>query len=335
MGQLAILSLLLLLACPQSSPNPVPVQVVRIQISGLEGELSSMVGAAEQAARQALIGQGVSVREGTAGPAAGLGDFSLRVRVGVQRAQGEPVPLPLGPPPEIRVLCTVTLRHEGPRTGPTSANGTRGPALDRLEHVGMTQKALALQENSRELASLILRLIGDSVTTVAGEFLLLGLDSPALIARAAATDASPAHRRTAMQILGQRRESRAVPVLTSLIRTRPRAAPGQTHPHASGQSLDAAATEATLRDVALGVLVAIGDRSAVRPLLDSVAFADERELGKLLEAVASLGGPEAEQYLTFVQASHPSAALRKEAATALGHLRAAANASAGAAAAPK
>ena len=63
--------------------------------------------------------------------------------------------------------------------------------------------------------------------------------------------------------------------------------------------------------------------------LDSVAFLDGSEMGKLLEAVATLGGDEAKSYLRFVSTSHPEASLRDEAKAALQRLEKRSGTSAG------
>ena len=166
------------------------------------------------------------------------------------------------------------------------------------------------------------------------------------MARVAKSDGDPALRGTAIQILGRRKERLAIPVLTALIketgtRRRERLLT-KRGPAGTGTGTDAGDPDeqkaqaqaqaqaqrqlqddqilSVLRDTAIGALIEIGDRSAVRPLLDSVAFLDRVEMGKIVEAVATLGGDEARNYLRFVSSSHPDAAMRKDAAAALARL---------------
>jgi HEAT repeat protein len=78
--------------------------------------------------------------------------------------------------------------------------------------------------------------------------------------------------------------------------------------------------EAEIRDKAIGALIELGDRRAVKALASSAAFSDTFELGKILEAVAALGGDEARSYLGFVASGHQDPRIREEAKVALGHL---------------
>jgi len=70
------------------------------------------------------------------------------------------------------------------------------------------------------------------------------------------------------------------------------------------------------RDAALGALIAIGDRRAVSALTRSRSLRDRREMRKIIEAVSILGGQEADDYLSFVAASHDDDDIRAAAAAA-------------------
>jgi hypothetical protein len=83
------------------------------------------------------------------------------------------------------------------------------------------------------------------------------------------------------------------------------------------------------RDAALGALLALGDRRAVTALTRSRSFHDRRELRKIIEAVAILGGQEADDYLSFVAGSHEDEEIRAEAAAARARLQRRADAAAG------
>lgn len=70
------------------------------------------------------------------------------------------------------------------------------------------------------------------------------------------------------------------------------------------------------RDAALGALIALGDRRAVSVLTRSRSLRDRREMRKIIEAVSILGGQEADDYLSFVAASHDDDDIRAAAAAA-------------------
>jgi hypothetical protein len=72
-----------------------------------------------------------------------------------------------------------------------------------------------------------------------------------------------------------------------------------------------------VRDAALGALVTLRDRRAVPALTKTRSMRDMREMGKIIEALAVLGGQEALDYLAFVADAHESEEIRKLAAQAL------------------
>jgi hypothetical protein len=76
-----------------------------------------------------------------------------------------------------------------------------------------------------------------------------------------------------------------------------------------------------MRDAALGAVVAMGDRSAIKALADSRQMRDSYEMGKVVDAVASLGGQEAKDYLSFVAETHDDPDIRKMANAALLRLK--------------
>ena len=132
------------------------------------------------------------------------------------------------------------------------------------------------------------------------QLVLLGEPSAKLVAQLADRGADGELRALSAELLGERRDAAALPALVAVLKD-----------GTAGMEL---------RDAVMGALVRIGDRKAVRPIIDAVAFADRFEMGKLLEAVAALGGDEARSYLTFVKKSHPEPTLREEAGVALQHL---------------
>jgi hypothetical protein len=72
----------------------------------------------------------------------------------------------------------------------------------------------------------------------------------------------------------------------------------------------------TVRDAALGALIAMRERRAVRELTQSRSLRDRREMRKIIEAISILGGQEADEYLSFVAATHDDDEIRAEAAAA-------------------
>jgi hypothetical protein len=75
------------------------------------------------------------------------------------------------------------------------------------------------------------------------------------------------------------------------------------------------------RDAALGALVELRDRRAVRELTKAKSMRDRREMRKVIDALATLGGQEAEDYLSFVADAHEDEEIREQAKAALDHLR--------------
>jgi hypothetical protein len=76
----------------------------------------------------------------------------------------------------------------------------------------------------------------------------------------------------------------------------------------------------SLRDAALGALIALRERRAVKELTRNRSMRDRHEMRKVLEAIAILGGDEAQDYLGFVAESHDDAEIRKLAAEAKGRM---------------
>jgi hypothetical protein len=75
-----------------------------------------------------------------------------------------------------------------------------------------------------------------------------------------------------------------------------------------------------VRDAALGTLVALHERGAVKVLAQSRQMRDAREMRKILDAIATLGGREAQEYLSFVAETHDDEEIRDMAKAALDRL---------------
>lgn len=76
----------------------------------------------------------------------------------------------------------------------------------------------------------------------------------------------------------------------------------------------------TVRDAALGSLIALRERRAVTELTRHRSLRDRHEMLKILEAISILGGEEAEDYLSFVAQSHDDEEIRKLATDAKSRL---------------
>ena len=72
-----------------------------------------------------------------------------------------------------------------------------------------------------------------------------------------------------------------------------------------------------VRDAAMGALVALRERRAVKVLTESRSMRDKREMQKILSAIAVLGGSEARDYLSFVAQNHDDDEVRAMAKQAL------------------
>jgi hypothetical protein len=76
-----------------------------------------------------------------------------------------------------------------------------------------------------------------------------------------------------------------------------------------------------IRDAALGAMVELRDRRAVPALTKSKAMSDRREMRKIIDALATLGGQEAADYLSFVADAHEEDEVRRLAKAALERLQ--------------
>jgi len=101
-----------------------------------------------------------------------------------------------------------------------------------------------------------------------------------------------------MRLAAERKEAAAVPSLVKRLKS----------------------DDHAVRDRAIGALAAIGDTRAVRPLTEVAKFNDLGDLPKVLDALATIGGPEARSYLEFVASGHDSSEMRDLAKEALVHL---------------
>jgi hypothetical protein len=80
--------------------------------------------------------------------------------------------------------------------------------------------------------------------------------------------------------------------------------------------------EESVRDAALGALVELRERRAVSEIARQRSMRDKREMRKIIDAIATLGGDEAADYLSFVADTHDDEEIRQMAKRALERLKA-------------
>jgi len=142
------------------------------------------------------------------------------------------------------------------------------------------------------LTALVERIARDLVEGVAARRRLQE-GSPAALHAAIVADAGEL-REEAIRIVGERQIRQEVPTLLKLLSD----------------------DDETVRDAALGALIAMKERSAVRELTQSRSLRDRREMRKIIEAISILGGQEADEYLSFIAATHDDDEIRADAAAA-------------------
>jgi hypothetical protein len=79
--------------------------------------------------------------------------------------------------------------------------------------------------------------------------------------------------------------------------------------------------EEAVRDAALGALVELRERRAVTEIAKQRSMRDQREMRKILDAIATLGGDEAVEYLSFVADAHEDEEIKSMAKQALERLK--------------
>jgi hypothetical protein len=80
--------------------------------------------------------------------------------------------------------------------------------------------------------------------------------------------------------------------------------------------------EEGVRDAALGALIELRERRTVGVIARQRSMRDRREMRKIIDAIATLGGDEAAEYLAFVADAHDDAEIKQMAKRALERLSA-------------
>jgi hypothetical protein len=272
-------------SCKQAAaPGVVLVGSLTVGEAGLAGkpEISEPAEQLRREMQHALEATGrFIVREG--GP--------LSVRLEIDRAQRTLAPAPMvapGQPSTEREMAEVAITLEATSTGPQGdidrllAEGeARRPtgaddSLDPAARHAAFDAALdaALQEAVIALKDQIeARRKGDAE-------LIADLSSP-----------SARVRDYAIRVLADRRRPAAVPQLIARLQ--------DENPEVARR--------------AAGALIAIGDRRAVRPLIEMTHKRRPDDVGPILYAIGSLGGPEAEAFLFTLESGSPDEEIRRAA----------------------
>jgi hypothetical protein len=146
-------------------------------------------------------------------------------------------------------------------------------------------------------AKLASRMLGDlAAGYVARQRIWRGGDKE--VSAALAADAGEA-RAEAIRVVAERRMTGEVPALLKLL----------------------SSDEENVRDAALGALVEMRERRAVTEIAKQRSMRDQREMRKILDAIATLGGDEAVEYLSFVADAHEDEEIKAMAKQALERLK--------------
>jgi hypothetical protein len=165
-----------------------------------------------------------------------------------------------------------------------------------LEGQGAKPYAVPARQGPPSLDALVLRLASDLVDGFAARR-RLAEGPPAAVHAALVADGGEL-REEAIRAVGERHLHEEAPTLLALLDD----------------------PDEPTRDAALGALIALGDRRAVSALTRSRSLHDRHEMRKIIEAISILGGQEAEDYLSFVAATHDDDEIRAAAAAARARL---------------
>jgi hypothetical protein len=244
----------------------------------------------EKDVRQALMASGMfAATGGDAGAGA-----AARARVAVAAETVE-----LGAKGEARAQVRVRVDSR-PADAPGAVSfdvGGQGVEPYVVEAGKVRGGATAAQSPRPSLTALATRIARDLIEGVAARHRLED-GAPAAVHAALVADGGEL-REEAIRIAGERQLRDEAPTLLKLL----------------GDDDEA------VRDAALGALIAMRDRRAVRELTQSRSLRDRREMRKIIEAISILGGQEADEYLSFVAATHDDDEIRAEAAAARARLQ--------------
>jgi HEAT repeat protein len=219
------------------------------------------------------------------------GDGPVTIRMEIDRAQRVFAPVPMvaeGQSPPEREMAEVAINLEMLSSGPQGE-------MDRLLAEGEARRPTGADDTldpaARHAAfdSALDAAMSEAVVALKDQIEARRKTDDQLIADLSAGDARV--RDYAIRVLAERRSPAAVPQLIARL---------------SDPNPDVARRAA-------GALIAVGDRRAVRPLIDITRKRRPEDVGPILYAIGSLGGPEAEAYLFTLESGSPDEEIRRAA----------------------
>ncbi|TMA32534.1 MAG: HEAT repeat domain-containing protein [Deltaproteobacteria bacterium] len=280
-----IVLLALLLACKPSPPKgALAVGQIAVSEAGLAGKPE--IGESAEQLRKELQ----AALEGT-GRFTIRGDGPVSIEMEIDRAQRIFAPVPVigqGQSPPEREMAEVSLDLEMLSAGPAGE-------LDRLLAEGEARRPTnaddTLDPAARHAAfdAALDAAMREAVVALKDQIDARHKTDDQLLADLSAQD--PRVRDYAIRVLADRRSPAAVPQLISRL--------SDTNPDVARR--------------AAGALIAIGDRRAVSPLIEMTRKRRPEDVGPILYAIASLGGPEAEAYLFTLESGSPDEEIRRAA----------------------
>jgi hypothetical protein len=269
---------------PPARPGTVLVGSLAVNEAGLAGkpEIAQSAPQLRRELQQALEGTGrFAVRE--AGP--------VQVRLEVDRAQRTVAPAPMAAPGQLapdREMAEVAITLE------MTSLGAQGD-VDRLIAEGEARRPTGADDSldpaARHAAfdAAMDAALREAVLALRDQVDARRKSEKELLADLAAPDARV--RDYAIRVLADRRSPAAVPQL--IVRLQ------DDNPEVARR--------------AAGALIAIGDRRAVRPLIEMTRKRRPEDVGPILYAIGSLGGGEAEAFLFTLESGSPDEEVRRAA----------------------
>jgi len=280
-----IVLLAVLVACKPSPPKgALAVGQIAVSEAGLAGKPE--IGESAEQLRKELQ----AALEGT-GRFTIRGDGPVSIEMEIDRAQRIFAPVPVveqGQSPPEREMAEVALHIEMTEA---RAQGDVDRLLAEAEARRPTNADDTLDPAARHAAfdAALDAAMREAVVALKDQIDARHKTDDQLLADLSAQD--PRVRDYAIRVLADRRSPAAVPQLISRL--------SDTNPDVARR--------------AAGALIAIGDRRAVSPLIEMTRKRRPEDVGPILYAIASLGGPEAEAYLFTLESGSPDEEIRRAA----------------------
>lgn len=270
--------------CPRQGSAP-PPRLVEVRVVRMDGA-SGVGDAADRDALAKHVGErvaGAKWMEVALGQAARAGvDYRLGVEAQLEEAEssGE---LRGAPKRVLRAIVSARLTR-------LPSAGARPMPIEEppIETRAMADKPIAdaVRVDAAMARAHIERAVDDVIAAMTPEVRLHRGGSAELVAALKQSDGEL--RAEAIRVAALRKDPASVTALIELLKS----------------------DDAVARDRALGALLEIGDRRAVKPITQMARFNEVRELPKIIDAMGTLGGEEATSYLDFVISAHEDEEIR-------------------------